>query len=112
VARAVLFHDHTLTPIAGPVCDTAAFAKRDLKAGEVLDGMGGFTCYGLIDSYEVTQAQNLLPMVISAGCLLKRNIPKDQAITYADVELPSGRLCDKLRAEQTDYFSAPKQIRR
>lgn len=112
VARAVLFHDPTLTPIAGPVCDTAAFAKRDLKAGEILDGMGGFTCYGLIDSYDVTQAQNLLPMVISAGCLLKRNIPKDQAITYADVELPPGRLCDKLRTEQTDYFSAPEQVRR
>jgi len=104
VARAVLFQDATLTPLAGPVCDTAAFAKRDLKVGEVLDGMGGFTCYGLIDTYEVTQEHNLLPMVLSNGCVLKRNIPKDQAISYADVELPSGRLADKLRAEQTAMF--------
>lgn len=106
VARAVLFQDATLTPLAGPVCDTAAFAKRDLKAGEVLDGMGGFTCYGLIDTYEVTQEHNLLPMVLSSGCVLKRNIPKDQAISYADVELPAGRLADKLRAEQTALFPA------
>lgn len=104
VARAVLFQDPTLTPLAGPVCDTAAFAKRDLKAGEVLDGMGGFACYGLIDTYEVTQKHNLLPMVLSNGCVLKRNIPKDQAISYSDVELPPGRLADKLRAEQTAFF--------
>ena len=106
VARAVLFHDATLTPLAGPVCDTLAVAKRDLKAGEVLDGMGGFTCYGLIDTYEVTQAESLLPMVLSQDCRLKRDIPKDQPITYADVQLPAGRLCDKLRAEQTAHFAS------
>jgi predicted homoserine dehydrogenase-like protein len=105
VARAVLFQDATLTPLGAPVCDTLTVAKRDLKAGEVLDGMGGFTCYGLIDTYEVTQAENLLPMVISQGCMLKRDILKDTAITYADVVLPAGRLCDRLRAEQTAYFA-------
>ena len=106
VARAVLFHDPTLTPLGGPVCDTAAYAKRDLKAGEVLDGMGGFTCYGLIDAYEVTQEHQLLPMVLSGGCVLKRNIPQDQAISYSDVELPTGKLSDRLRAEQTAMFPA------
>jgi hypothetical protein len=30
---------------------------------------------------------------------------KDEAVTYADVELPAGRLCDKLRAEQTAHFA-------
>ncbi len=107
VARAVLFHDATLTPLAGPVCDTLAVAKRDLKAGEVLDGMGGFTCYGLIDTYEVTQAENYLPMALSQGCRLKRDIPKDQPLTYLDVDLPAGRLCDRLRAEQTAHFASP-----
>jgi predicted homoserine dehydrogenase-like protein len=107
VARAVLFHDATLAPLAGPVCDTLAVAKRDLKAGEVLDGMGGFTCYGLIDMYEVTQAENFLPMSLSQGCRLKRDIPKDQPLTYRDVDLPLGRLCDQLRAEQTAHFATP-----
>ena len=105
VARAVLFRDATLAPTRGPVCDTLTVAKRDLKTGEVLDGMGGFTCYGLIDSYEVCRTENLLPIVLSQGCRLKRDIHKDQAITYADVELPTGRLCDKLRAEQNAYFA-------
>lgn len=105
VARAVLFHDATLAPLGGPVCDTLTVAKRDLKAGEVLDGMGGFTCYGLIDTAEVCQAENLLPMALSQDCRLTRDIPQDQPITYADVTLPQGRLCDKLRAEQGAHFA-------
>lgn len=104
VARAVLFRDATLAPMGAPVCDTGAFAKKDLKAGEILDGMGGFTCYGLIDTYELCQEQDLLPMALSQGCRLKRDIPKDRGIKLSDVELPAGRLCDKLRAEQTEYF--------
>jgi predicted homoserine dehydrogenase-like protein len=106
VARAVLFQDATLAPLTGPVCDTLTVAKRDLRAGEVLDGMGGFTCYGLIDTYEITQAEDFLPMVLSQNCLLKRDIPKDTPIRYTDVHLPAGRLCDKLRAEQTAYFAS------
>jgi predicted homoserine dehydrogenase-like protein len=105
VARAVLFKDPTLAPIGAPVCDTMAVAKRDLKAGETLDGMGGFTCYGLIDSYENCQRGDYLPMALSVDCRLKRNIAKDQPVSYRDVELPAGRLCDKLRAEQTAHFS-------
>ena len=104
VARAALFGDATLAPLGAPVCDTGAFAKRDLNAGEVLDGMGGFTCYGLIDSIEACRKEDLLPMSLSQGCRLRRGIRKDQAVTYADVELPPGRVCDSLRAEQEAHF--------
>ncbi len=107
VARAVLFHDPTVAPRGGPVCDVLTIAKRDLKAGEVLDGIGGFTCYGTIDNAEVTWRENLLPMGVSEGCGINRDIPKDQPITYNDVELPRGRLCDKLRAAQNAHFGAP-----
>jgi predicted homoserine dehydrogenase-like protein len=79
---------------------------RDLKAGETLDGMGGFACYGLAESYEISAARHLLPMVLSVGCRLKRDIPKDGEISYHDVVLPQGRLCDRLRSEQTEYFAA------
>lgn len=106
VARAVLFKDPTLTPRGAPVCDTVSMAKRDLKAGEILDGMGGFTCYGLIDSYANCRRGDDLPIALSIGCRLKRDIPKDQPISYRDVELPAGRLCDQLRAEQTEFFAS------
>ncbi len=108
VARAVLFKDATLAPLGKPVCDTGAFAKKDLRAGETLDGMGGFTCYGLIDAYSVCQQEDFLPMALSQGCRLKRDIPKDAGIKCSDVEFPAGRLCDKLRSEQTDYFRQPR----
>jgi predicted homoserine dehydrogenase-like protein len=105
-ARAVLFQDAAVAPIAGPVCEVITVAKRNLEAGEMLDGIGGFTCYGITENAEVCKAENLLPMGLSEECTLTKDIQKDQAISYADVKLPPGRLCDQLRTEQDDYFVA------
>lgn len=104
VARAALFNDPTITPRGAPVCDTVSYAKRDLKAGERLDGMGGFTCYGLVERADICRRENALPIAVSLDCRLKRNIAKDQPIAYADVELPPDRLVDRLRAEQAHRF--------
>jgi len=106
IARAALFHDATTSPVGKPVCDVLTIAKRDLAAGETLDGIGGFTCYGVIENADIAQKENALPMGLSENCRLKRAIAKDSVITYADVEVPSGRLCDQLRAEQHRYFYA------
>ena len=108
VARAVLFGDAAIAPISGPVCDVLTAAKRNLRAGEVLDGIGGFTCYGMLENSDVFQAEGLLPMGLAGGCLVKRDIAKDEVLTYEDVQLPAGRLCDRLRVEQTNYFSRSK----
>ncbi|MFZ5917483.1 MAG: NAD(P)H-dependent oxidoreductase [Chloroflexota bacterium] len=105
VARAVLFQDATVAPLGAPVCDVITAAKRDLEAGEVLDGIGGFMSYGMIENSDVCRAGNMLPMGLSEGCRLKLGISRDQIITYADVELPAGRLCDQLRTEQNDFFA-------
>ncbi len=106
IARAALFHDPTTAPIGKPVCEVLSVAKRDLSGGEVLDGIGGFACYGLIENSDVAQSQRALPMGLSEGCRLKHSIKVDQIITYDDVLIPTGRLCDKLRAEQDQYFSS------
>lgn len=105
IARAVLFQDAVLAPLGAPVCDVISAAKRDLKAGEVLDGIGGFTCYGLLENSDVCRAENLLPMGLAEGCRLTRDVPRDQVIGYADVVLPDGRLADRLRVEQSMYFA-------
>ena len=110
VARAVLFKDPTLAPLGAPICDTVSVAKRDLKAGERLDGMGGFTCYGMVDSYANCRRNDDLPIALSGDCVLKRDVAKDQAIGYRDVALPTGRLCDALRAEQTSHFAALEKV--
>jgi predicted homoserine dehydrogenase-like protein len=104
VARAVLFGDAALAPLGGPVCEVVTVAKRDLRAGETLDGIGGFTSYGLLENYAVSRTENLLPLGLSKGCRLKRDTLKDITITYEDVELPDSRLADQLRVEQTAYF--------
>ena len=106
VARAVLFRDAALTPLAGPVCDVIAITKRDLKAGQELDGIGGFTTYGMLENSDICQAENLLPMGLSEGCRVTRDVPQDYPLTYADVEQPTGRLCDTLRDEQMAHFAA------
>ena len=108
VARAVLFQDAVMAPLAGPRVDVVATAKIDLKAGETLDGIGYYMTYGQCENSDLVQAQNLLPMGLAEGCRLKRDIPKDQVLTYDDVEVPDGRLCDKLRAEQNTYFVTSK----
>jgi predicted homoserine dehydrogenase-like protein len=105
VARVQLFGDAVAAPVCGPVCDVITIAKRDLAAGEVLDGIGGFSCYGVLENYDVCQKQNLLPMGLNEGCRLIKDIPKDRPITRNDVKLPQSRLCDQLRDEQDAYFN-------
>jgi len=105
VARAVLFHDATVAPMGEPVCDVVTVAKRDLRAGEVLDGIGGFATYGVIDNASAVQRDNLLPVGLSQDCRVVRDISRDQPIGFDDVEVPPNRLCDRLRAEQ-DTLSA------
>ena len=99
-ARAVLFGDAAVAPRGAPVCDVVAVAKRRLRAGETLDGMGGFAAYGLIENAEAVRQERLLPIGLSGGCRLVRDLPVDQPITYDDIELPEGRLSDRLRTNR------------
>jgi predicted homoserine dehydrogenase-like protein len=104
-ARAVLFRDAAIAPAGPPRVEVVATAKVDLQEGEVLDGFGGYKTYGQCETAAITAAGNLLPMGVAQACRTKRRIPKDQVLTYQEVELPSGRLCDRLRSEQTAHFA-------
>jgi predicted homoserine dehydrogenase-like protein len=108
VARAVLFQDATVSPKGKPVCEVITVAKKDLKKGEILDGIGGFTCYGLLENSEIFRSENLLPMGLSGGCHLKKDIDKDYALTVSDVNIPEGRMCDELWNSQNDMFFSHK----
>lgn len=103
-ARAALLEDATVAPRGGPACDSISIAKRDLAPGDTLDGFGGFAAYALIDNYSESIANDCLPIGVSEGCIVKRPITKDQAITYSDVDLPAGRIIDGLRDEQNKRF--------
>jgi predicted homoserine dehydrogenase-like protein len=75
-------------------------AKRDLKAGEVLDGIGGFCAYGLVDNAATARAMAALPIALSEGCRISRDVSKDSVLTFDDVRGPSGRLAEVLWREQ------------
>jgi predicted homoserine dehydrogenase-like protein len=103
-ARAVLFGDAAVAPLKGPVCDVIAVAKQDLRAGDMIDGLGGYSCYGVLENSEISRAEGLLPMGLAPGCQLTRDIARDEPIAYRDVVVPRNRLSDRLRAEQDQVF--------
>ena len=108
VARAVIFRDATIAPQRAPCVDVVAAAKRDLKAGEILDGLGHYMTYGLCENADVVHERQLLPIGLAEGCRLRRNVSRDEVLACDDVERPFDRLCDKLRDEQdTLFFGRP-----
>jgi predicted homoserine dehydrogenase-like protein len=105
IAKAVINQDAAITPLNKPCVEVVATAKRDIKAGEILDGIGGYLTYGISENADDCQQNDYLPLGIAENCILKHNVSKDQVLTYNDVILPEGRLIDKLRQEQNNYFT-------
>jgi len=104
IARAVLFRNATVRSLEGPVVEVCAVAKRDLKAGEILDDYGMFMSYGEAVNTKEMSERHYLPEGLVEGCRLTKDIAKDSVITYDDVILPKNRLADRLRAEQYQHF--------
>ena len=71
IAKAALYGQPTGTPLPTPVADAITVAKRDLKAGEILDGSGGYTVNGLIERANIARAENLLPLGLPDGIKIK-----------------------------------------
>jgi predicted homoserine dehydrogenase-like protein len=104
IARVALFRDSIAPPLAGPVVEVCAVAKRDLRSGEVLDNSGMYMTYGEAVNADEMSAGQYLPEGLVEGCKLRRDIAKDEVISYRNVELPPSRLADRLRAEQYKKF--------
>ncbi len=106
ICRMVDFDDDIISAKGGPVVEVIALAKTDLKKGTQLDRMGGFTTYGVCENYSISRKENLLPIGLANHCILKKDIKKDEPISYDDVILPEGRLGDRLKEEQEKIFSS------
>jgi predicted homoserine dehydrogenase-like protein len=104
IARVALLRDNVAKPLGGPVVEVCAVAKRNLTAGEILDDYGMYMTYGEAVNADEMCDKRYLPEGLVEGCKLKRDIAKDQVLTYDDVELPANRLADRLRAEQYSHF--------
>lgn len=100
-ARAVLYHEPTIVPRGGKlVAEVLTVAKKDLNVGDVIDGIGGYTVYGSIDTYEVATKENALPIGLAANAVVKTPIPKGTIITKDMVDMDTNSLIYKLRELQ------------
>ena len=99
-----------MAPAGPPRVEVVATAKVDLSSGDKLDGMGGYLTYGLCETAATTGEQGLLPIGVAEGCVLRNDVERGQVLTYDDVEVPAGRLCDQLRSEQEEAFAGERSV--
>ena len=105
VARAYLYKEATIAPIGRPVAEVVTVAKRDLKKGESLDGIGEYTILGSIETYEKAKEENLLPIgLVNSNTVVKRDIKKGEFLTYDMVELDRDSMVYKLRQLQEELL--------
>ena len=100
IARAVLKNETTLATDTPPVAETVTVAKKDLKAGEKIDSLGGYTIYGTIERADKARSGKMLPAGLSPNCLLKRDVRKGEILTYDDVEINDSLTIVQLRKMQ------------
>ncbi len=103
IFEACYYKEATIAPTEGQVADTIAVAKRDLKAGERLDSIGGYTVYGVIERHELVMKEKLVPIgLIDENTVAKRDIKKGEIISYDMVELDKSKTIYKLRKLQDE----------
>ena len=81
IARVALLDDNVAPPLAGPVVEVCAVAKRDLKTDEVLDEYGMYMTYGEATNVDEMSVGHYLPEGLVEGCRLRRDVSKDQVLT-------------------------------
>lgn len=102
IARAAIYGLPTIEPIYDkPIAEVITLAKKDLKTGERLDGIGQYTVYGSIDTYEIARKENLLPIgLINENTIVKKDIKKGEFISYDMVDLDKDTDIYRLRKMQ------------
>ena len=105
IAKAVLRHDHAIVPLGAPISETVAVAKKNIKVGERLDGIGGFCVRGVLETHVDMVKEGHIPIgLISGEVIAKRNITTGTFITEEDVELDQSTTVWKLRKLQDSTF--------
>jgi predicted homoserine dehydrogenase-like protein len=106
IARAVLKGETTAATDQPPVAETITIAKKDLKAGEIIDGLGGFCVYGLIERADTARKEGLLPLGLAPGSQLVRDVAQGEPLTYADVKVDESLTIVHLRRLQDQRVAA------
>lgn len=107
IARAHLRRERTLVPLDQPVAEVMTVAKRDLKAGELLDDFGGFTFYGVMDRAEEAHRLNALPVGLAVGAKVVKPVKAGRVICWPDVTLNEASTLVELRRQQDAASGMP-----
>jgi len=84
--------------------DCVATAKRALRAGEMLDGEGGYTVWGKLMPARDSLVARALPIGLAHKLKLKRDVPEGRAVSWDDVELEAASAAVKFRREMESTF--------
>lgn len=109
VASAVLRRE----PTGSAICfnsDVAATAKRALKAGEILDGEGGFCVWGKQTPAGLSLQEGYLPLGLAHNVKLKRDIPEGERLKWTDVEIDTSDATYRFRREMETTFARPNAV--
>ncbi|TPQ19207.1 NAD(P)H-dependent oxidoreductase [Streptomyces sporangiiformans] len=99
IAEAVLTRRPSLAPTTW-TAEVVACAKRDLRAGELLDGIGGSSVYGVTDHAATAAAEGMVPLGLAAGARVLRDIPAGSSLTTRDVDIKQDTVIAALRRLQ------------
>lgn len=102
IAKAYLYNEATISHIKDrPIAEVVTIAKKDLKKGQRLDGIGEYTVYGTIERYQIAKEENLLPIgLVNKNTIVTKDINKGEFITRDMVELDKSTMIYKLREMQ------------
>ena len=84
-------------PHETPTSEVLAYAKRDLRPGDRLDGSGGRLVYGLIDRAETLETEGVLPLGLSYGARVREAVAADRPIPVGAVEVNEASFVARLR---------------
>ena len=105
VAQAAIYGESTGHPMDHLTCECITIAKKDLKVGEVLDGIGEFCYRASIEKAEIAKEGNMLPVGLAKGARMKVDVKKDEVITYDMVELNEKSVLLQLRRMQDEMYA-------
>jgi predicted homoserine dehydrogenase-like protein len=103
VASAALRREPTGAP-TGFRGDAVATAKRDIKAGETLDGEGGFTVWGRLMPAADSLAVGGLPIGLAHGVKLRRPLRAGETVRWEDVVVDEAAEAVHVRREMEEIF--------
>jgi len=99
-ARAVLYGKADMVPLAKPVAEVCAVAKKDLSPGDMLDQVGEYTYRAFVQTREDAKADNCLPCGLLQDGMVTASIKKGELITRDNAKPAQGSKIAELRARQ------------